>query len=138
MRKHIITLISATLMTLMLNGCKSGNSANTRTSDTADNREAGANLTGVDLNSLRLEYRDINHLILMWDPIEDATYYEINIARDMMLVNYTYPVTVEEPAINLADYIQQEGEYWIKIKAEGTNVSALTSVTVTADGASLD
>lgn len=134
MLRYITTGLTATV--LFLSGC-GGTTSSTKHFSNTSGGSGNVSDKGVDVRSFKIKYKDADHIYLTWDPVEGADGYSVNLARDMMTVNFTFPYDVEKPIFNVGDKVG-EGTWWIKVKANGTRIGAVTSFTITSDGAYID
>jgi hypothetical protein len=136
--RNFTKLALTALVISVLNGC-GGTTGGSSSSNSYSGGKTHSNKTaGVNLRSLSVDYQDYHNVILSWDPVDGATDYEVHIAQNMLLLDTTYPITVGKTEVNLGKYIfQRDRDYWISVKAKGSNQSAVTTVTMTEDSATL-
>ncbi len=132
-----ISLVAASLgCALVMGGCGS-DSLNHNSADDSYSSDRASTTGAVDLRSFKIEYQDADHIIFSWDPVEGADGYEVQLGRDMMSVNYTLPYEVSQPKINVGNKVG-EGTWWIKVRAYGSNQSALDTFTITDHSAYIE
>ncbi len=125
------TLLALSAAAILMTGCGGSTGYYHKSTDENSNHTSVQN---VDLRTFKIDYKDADHIIFSWDPVEGADGYAVQLGRDMLSVGYTFPYDVSEPKFNVGDKVG-EGNWWIKVKANGSSQSALAEFTITADSA---
>ena len=125
--KMVALSLLGAVLSFNLTGCGSTTSDTTTSSNTEDirfNKEKD-----VDLRSFALaQDPQTNDFVLRWDPIAGASYYEVKIASNILMLKYAPPTKVNNAKFPFPPLL--DGEYWVEVKAEGSKVGAVTSITV--------
>ena len=124
------TKIAFFLGMIVLNGC--GDSEDTKEgkkNTPSSSSNSSSTSKGVNLKTFKTEIINGNEVKLSWDAVDGASSYRVKYAQNFLTLTFQ-PLffTVAETSINLGSFAS--GEWFYSVKAEGTNIEAISSFTL--------